>query len=493
MQRFFDQGLTLVFGFNHEEAIRSFQRAAELDPQAAMPYWGIALALGPNINMGVDPAAEKAAYEAVQKARALAAKAPEHERAYIEALVKRYSNDPKADLKKLAVDYKNAMGELVKRYPEDLDAATLYAEAMMDLRPWKLWTLDGKPAEGTEEIVAVLESVLRRNPQHPGANHYYIHAVEASRHPERALASAKRLETLVPAAGHLVHMPAHIYMRTGDYRAAARSNEVAAEADREYIQTYRVEGMYPLMYYGHNLQFLAAAAAMAGKFAEAKRAAEQLVEVIPPGMDPFPLVEYFSQWPIFMELRFHRWGEILSAPAPRWKTPITTAVEHFARGMAYAGTGKPAQAEAERNALSAALKDVPPDAKVDQNYAASLLDLAGLVLGARIAAARGDRKKAIEHWRKAVEANDRQAYSEPPEWYYPVRESLGGALLLDGQYTEAEKVFRADLERNPRNGRSLFGLWESLKRQGKTTAAEWVRWEFEAAWKSDVQLRVEEL
>src|SRR3972149_1064764 len=248
-QRFFDQGLTLIFAFNHEEAVRSFKRAAELDPQLPMAYWGMALALGPNINLDVDPEREKAAYEAVQKALALSAKAPEQERAYIAALSKRYSIDPKADLKKLAVDYKNAMGELVKRYPDDLDAATLYAESMMDLRPWQLWNKNGTPVEGTEEIVTVLESVLKRNPNHIGANHYYIHSVEASPHPEIALPSAERLKTLVPAAGHLVHMPAHIYMRTGDYEAAVQANKAGAEADQAYIKSRGGEGIYPIMYH----------------------------------------------------------------------------------------------------------------------------------------------------------------------------------------------------------------------------------------------------
>src|SRR5436190_14742379 len=235
-QKFFDEGLTLIYAFNHDEAIRSFERAAALDPSAAMPYWGIALALGPNINLDVDPAGEKKAYEAAQKALSMLERAPENERAYIDALGKRYSIDPKADLKKLAVEYKDAMGELARRYPDDLDAATLYAESMMDLRPWQLWSADGKPAEGTEEIVAVLESVLKRDPQHTGANHFYIHAVEASPHPGQALASADRLAQLAPAAGHLVHMPAHIYIQTGDYEAAAKANEQAAEVDRNYIR-----------------------------------------------------------------------------------------------------------------------------------------------------------------------------------------------------------------------------------------------------------------
>src|SRR5262249_31799710 len=252
-RRFFNQGLTLVFAFNHDEAIRSFRRAAEIDPLSPMPLWGIALALGPNINADVDPERELAAYDAAQRAKALAARAPARERAYVDALLKRYSNDPGAELKALAVRYKDAMRDLARIYPDDLDAAALYAESLMDLHPWQLWSSDGKPTEGTEEIVAVLEGILRRDPNHIGANHYYIHAVEASKSPQRALESARRLETLVPAAGHLVHMPAHIYMRTGDYGSAAASNAKAAAVDRTYIRSEKVSGVYPLMYYNHNL------------------------------------------------------------------------------------------------------------------------------------------------------------------------------------------------------------------------------------------------
>ena len=264
-QRFFDQGLAFIYGFNHDEALRSFKRAAELDPQLAMAHWGVALALGSNYNLQADARQQRAAYEAIQKARALAAKASEHERAYIEALSRRYANDPQPDPQKLAVDYKNAMSDLVGRYPDDADAATLYAESMMNLRPWKLWTADGKPAEGTEEIIRVLEGVLRRNPDHTGANHYYIHAVEASPAPERALPSAARLERLAPAAGHLVHMPSHIYIRTGDYEAAAKSHADAILADRTYIEKSGAQGVYPMMYYNHNIHFLASAFACAAK------------------------------------------------------------------------------------------------------------------------------------------------------------------------------------------------------------------------------------
>src|SRR5262252_4885700 len=277
-QQFFDQGLTLVFAFNHEEAARAFRRASELDPQSAMAFWGVALALGPCINLDVDPPHEQAAYEAVQKALLLAPAATEKERAYIQALAKRYSSDPKADLRKLDAEYASAMRDLSKHYPDDLDAATLYAESLMDLHPWKLWSLDGRPTEGTEEIVAVLESVLKRDPNHLGANHYYIHATEASPHPEWALPSARRLETLAPAAGHLVHMPTHTYWRVGDYSAAAQSNAVAADADRVYLRESGTTGsMYDMMYFCHNLHFLAASYSMGGNFAHAKEVADELI------------------------------------------------------------------------------------------------------------------------------------------------------------------------------------------------------------------------
>src|ERR1700694_4948575 len=305
-QRFFDQGLALVYAFNHDEAVRSFKRAAELDPQMVMADWGMALALGPNINLDVDPQREKAAYEAVQRALSLSANAPENERAYIEALAKRYSIDPKADLKKLAVDYKNAMGELIKRYPDDLDAATLYAESAMDLRPWQLWSADGKPAEGTEEIVAVLESVLRRNPNHPGAIHYYIHAVEASPHPERALAYAPKLPQLMPMAGHLMHMPAHIYARTGDYENAALSNVHAAAADEAYIKAGGLQGIYPLMYYSHNLHFLAIAYSMEGRFTDAMRATKQLEANVSPHLKDMPMLEGFMTVTPLLLVGFNR-------------------------------------------------------------------------------------------------------------------------------------------------------------------------------------------
>src|SRR5713226_5816317 len=315
-QQFFDQGLKLVYAFNHDEARKSFQRAADLDPKLAMAWWGVALTLGPNYNLPVDPEREKAGYDAVQRALALQEEASEPERAYINALAVRYSSDSKADLHQLDMDYKNAMLKLVQQYPDDLDATTLYAESAMNLRPWQLWTADGKPAEGTEEIVSTLESVLKRDPNHIGANHYYIHAVEASPHPERALPSALRLGQLAPAAGHLVHMPAHIYARVGDHPAAAHCNEIAAAADKKFLAATNEQGVYRLMYYSHNLHFLAFAAAMDGNFPEAKDAAARLVANVAPGVKAMPMLEGFLPTPVIVLLAFERWNDILKSPAP---------------------------------------------------------------------------------------------------------------------------------------------------------------------------------
>ena len=495
-QKFFDQGLILVYGFNHDEAARAFRRAAELDPQMAMAHWGLALALAPNYNeTAVAPERMKAAHEAVQKGLALAARAPEHERAYLEALATRFSAEQNADQRKLSVAYRDAMAKLMRRYPDDPDAATLWADAAMILNAWKLWSPEGRPAEGTEEIVAVLESVLRRDPSHIGAHHLYIHAVEASRHPERALASADLLGKLSPAAGHLVHMPAHVYMRTGDYEAAARSNEWAARADRDYLDKYGGRGIYPAAYYSHNLHFLAAARGMQGRYADAVRAAETLEANVRPYLKEMPFFESFLPTKSLMMVRFGRWDDVLKTTEPDASTPVTRALWHWARGMALAATGKTEAAGGAMKSFGEAVKAVPAEAGYGQNRAHDVLKIGEHFLNARLAAARGDRKGSIEHLRKAVAAEDALAYDEPPGWYHPLsRESLGGALLLDGQYAEAERVFRADLERNRRNGRSLFGLAESLRAQGRTREAELVRREFERAWQhADTQLKISDL
>jgi tetratricopeptide (TPR) repeat protein len=497
-QRFFDQGLTLVFAFNHEEAARAFRRASELDPQSGMAFWGIALALGPCINNpDIDSPHEKAAYEAVQRALSLAPGATEQERAYVQALAKRYSSDPQVNLRKLDAQYANAMQELHRRYPDDLDAATLYAESLMDLHPWKQWALDGHPTEGTEEIIAVLESVLRRDPNHIGANHYYIHATESSPHPQWALASAGRLETLAPGAGHLVHMPAHTYMRVGDYAAAARSNALAADADRAYFRESNTSGsMYDIMYYCHNLHFLAASYSMAGDFAHAKQAADEVAAHATPMLHDMPMAETYVPYPTFVLVRFHRWDDVLTLPAPNLGLAMTNAFWHFARGSAFAAKGQIDNAEVERQIIATARKETPADVEFSFyfNKARSFLDLAENILDARIAAAKGDHVQAISYWEKAVEVQDKLYYGEPPEWFYPVRESLGAALLLNGQAERAEAVFRADLEQYPRNPRSLFGLLKSLEAQNKTANVEEVRRAFVAAWKNaDVPLELGDL
>ena len=496
-QRFFDQGLTYVYGFNHDEAIRSFRRAAELDPSSSMPHWGIALALGPNINLDVDPEREKAAYDEAQQAKALLGGAPAIERAYVEALAERYSNDPKADLKVLAVKYKDAMRKLMRQYPDDLDAATLYAESLMDLNPWQLWSPAGKPAEGTEEIVSVLESVLRRDRQHVGANHYYIHAVEASKTPERALQSAKRLETLVPAAGHLVHMPAHIYMRTGDYLSAVSSNAKAAEVDRAYIAANKPAGIYPAMYYNHNLDFLASAAMMAGQFATAKKSADELVTNVTPALAEMAMLEPFAAKTLFVLLRFARWDDVLRLPAADAKFPVLVTLSHFGRGIAHAARGNLAEAERERGSYADARKAIKPESDWGFNKAKSMLEVTDAVLDAWIARARRDDAAAIDAWRIAVIKEDMLNYNEPADWFYPSRESLGAALLRAKRFPEAEQAFRDDLTRNPKNGRSLYGLWQTMLASRKTPekqAVEAAEKQFRDAWKyADVMLNIEDM
>jgi tetratricopeptide (TPR) repeat protein len=489
-QKFFDQGLSLLYGFNHAEAARSFRRAAELDPRAVMPFWGLGLALGPNYNRGIDPVSperNRAAYEAAQKALALSASGPPHERAYAEALVKRYSLDPKADPVRLETAYKDAMAELVRRYPDDLDAATLYADSLMTLRPWQLWGADGTPAEGTEETVRVLERVLERDQDHAGAHHLYIHTLEASPFPQRALASTARLPDLTPGAGHLVHMPAHIYLHTGDYDLAAEINERACRADEEFFRLTGTAGVYRMMYYPHNIHFIAVARAAQGKFEDARRAAEKLAAEVEPSVKDMPGMESFLLVPVQVLLRFHRWGEVLNLPAPDEKRLLSRTFWHYARTTALSAQGKDAEAARERQAFEACRGRFPADAVYATNPVEKVLAVAAAALDARLAA---DPKEAVAHWERAVRLQDALAYGEPEDWYYPVRESHGAALLRAGRPADAERVFRDDLKRHRRNGRSLFGLWESLKAQQKATDADFVRLEFERAWKQAAPLSI---
>jgi tetratricopeptide (TPR) repeat protein len=494
-QKFFDQGLRFIYAFNHDEAARSFQRAAELDPKLAIAYWGVAEAVGPNYN---DPANDQRfteAHEAIQKAVDLSASASPSEQAYIQAMAKRFPVDVKANRMKSAEDYHDAMREVVNKFPDDLDAATLFAESGMNLHPWGLWHVDGTPEAGTEEIVATLESVIRRDPNHLGAIHYYIHATEASANPERALAGANKLASLAPGAGHIVHMPAHVYIRTGDYDAAVRTNEEAAKVDRAYIKESGAQGIYPMMYYSHNLHFIAMCASMNGNYAEAKKNADLLVGNVGPHVKDMPPLEGFMTVPMAVNIRFHKWSDILAMPQPDPAMKITTGFWHFARGMALAGTGKLSEAEAEYKIVSEAEQNTPPDvvfAMPINNKAKDIMKISEDVLGAKIAIARKDNGQAIALLTAAIAIQDTLKYGEPPDWFFPVRESLGGVLLMNGDATGAEKVFRADLNRNPRNPRSLFGLQQALKAQTRNYDAGFVESEFNDSWKGG-EVKVEDL
>ena len=485
-QQFFDEGLRFIYAFNHDEAARSFQHAAKLDPKLAMAYWGVAEAVGPNYNDPADPDRYKQAHDAVQKAVDLSAEASPSDQAYIQALAKRFPEDPKSDLKKAAEDYRDAMRQVVSEFPDDLDAATLFAEAGMNLHPWGLWHVDGTPEAGTEEIVSTLESVMKRDPNHLGAIHYYIHAVEASPNPERALAGANKLAALAPAAGHIVHMPAHVYIRTGDYEAAVKTNEKAAEVDRAYIKATGVQGIYPMMYYSHNLHFIAMCAAMNGNYAESRKNADLLTANVGPHVKEVPPLEGFMTVPMAVEIRFHHWNEILKIPQPDAAMKTATVFWHFGRGMALAGTGKVADAEAEYKIVSEAEEATPPDVIFQMpinNKAKDIMKIAKDVLGAKIAVAKKDNNGAVVMLREAVAIQDTLKYGEPPDWFFPVREALGATLLMSGDAAGAEKVFREDLERNLRNPRSLWGLHQALLRQKRGYDAGFVEKQFEASWK----------
>ncbi len=496
-QQFFDQGLRLVYAFHHEEAARSFQHAAELDPHLAMAWWGVALAVGPNYNLAVDEEREKMAVEAIEKAKATSGEAPQIEKDYIAALAKRFSRDAKPDYHQLDADYAGAMRELVRKYPDDLDAATLFADSLMNLRPWKLWNAEGTPAEGTEEIVAILESVLRRDPNHIGAMHLYIHAVEASPHPERALSYADRIAALAPAAGHLVHMPAHIYERTGNFEGARVQNAAAAKADEDYAAATGAQGLYMMMYYSHNLHFGAISASMQGHCAEAQRAAGRLAENLAPATKEMPMLEAFVAVRLVVAVRCERWDDLLAMTEPASETSILKVFWLYSRGMALTARGKTADAEVLEKQLAAVEKATPWNEifmPPIENRTWEIFHIADDVLAARIAGAKGDKTGAIRLLHDAVAAQDQLFYDEPADWYYPVRESLGGMLLQSGNAKEAEQVFRDDLEKNPRNPRSLFGLAEALTRQKREYDANWVRQQFQSAWQgADLELKVEDL
>jgi tetratricopeptide (TPR) repeat protein len=487
-QRYFDQGLILAYGFNHAEAARSFREAARLDPNCAICYWGVALVLGPNINAAMEAEAVPEAWQALQKAQELSENASEKERAYIQALTKRYSSQPVENQKANDIAYAKAMREVQRRYPDDLDAATLFAEALMDTMPWQYWTKDGEPKPETGELLATLESILERNPDHPGANHMYIHAVEASPNPDRGIASADRLRNLVPGAGHLVHMPSHIYIRVGRYHDAVLANQRAIEADQDYITQCHAQGLYPLGYMPHNHHFLLASAAIAGESELAIQAAHHTAAMADQKMMREPgygTLQHYYSIPLYTLAKFGKWDEILAEPAPAEDLKYPTGVWHYARGLAFTAKGQPQEAAQELAQLKAIAAD-PSLEKVtiwDINTSSSLLNIASEVLAGELAAKQGDYENAIAYLETAVSLEDNLNYDEPPPWLSPVRESLGAVLLEAGRAAEAERVYREDLKRFPENGWSLYGLAQSLRVQGKAEEARTVQARFEKAWK----------
>jgi tetratricopeptide (TPR) repeat protein len=490
-QRWFDQGLRLVYGFNHHEGQRAFREAARLDPSCAMCYWGIAITEGSNYNDPTNAEREKKAMTAAQEAVRLSAGASPAERAMIQALAKRHSGDPAAKREALDRAYADAMREVARQFPDDLEAGTFFADSMMNLRPWNLWTADGAPQPGTEEIVATLERVIAKSPNHPGALHLYIHAVEASREPGRAEAAADRLRPLMPGAGHLVHMPAHIYWRVGRYGDAVTVNVAAADADRAYFKTATPSPIYRGLYYPHNIDFIWQSAAMQGRSLETIRAAREFASNAPAEMiKQMPDMETAPVAPIVSLVRFGRWDDVLAYPAPPPEWSYTTGVWHYARGMAFNGKGQADAAAGELRALEAILQSVPPERTVAFFFRAkNVLQLAANLLAGEMAAKAGDYSTAERLLRAAVAEQDSHWFTEPPPWYFPVRQSLGAVLLQAGRAGDAEQVYREDLRRNPGNGWSLFGLAASLRAQGKTEEAAQVEASFHKAWaQADVKL-----
>ncbi|GAC1697454.1 MAG: hypothetical protein NVS9B3_15190 [Gemmatimonadaceae bacterium] len=475
-QQYFDQGLRLVFGFNHGEAIRAFREAARLDPTCAMCHWGVALAYGPHVNAPMDSTAGVAARAAVQRAVAQLAHASPQERAYIEAVATRYAPVPPTDRARLDSAYARAMGELARRFPDDLDAATLYAEALMDLRPWNYWKQpSGDPYPGTLDIVSQLERVLRSNPSHPGACHYYIHAVEAVQ-PQKAIACAERLAKLMPGDGHMVHMPAHVYIRVGRYADAIDANVHAVHTDETYIADQRPTGVYPVGYYPHNLHFLAFAATMAGRSAQAIDAARRLIAKTDVGVARVvPNVQTFVPFLILTLVNFGRWDEVLQQPLPPADLVYASTMAHYARGVAFAATGRSSDAQVELDAVTRVAATAGGDSK-------PVLDIALHTLTGEVAARRGQSDDAITHFEAAKAIEDGILYYEPPAWYYPVRLSLGAALLRAGRAADAEGTYREDLKRFPESGWSLFGLLQALRAQGKAAEALEVDTRFRRAW-----------
>ena len=492
-QQYFDQGLRLYYAFNHAEAIRAFRAAAALDARCAMCYWGEAAAWGPNINLPMDSASGAAAYAAIQRAQELAEHASEREQALIEAMGVRYAADPTAERAPLDSAYARAMQQVVEAYPEDVDAATLYAEALMDLSPWDYWEADGSPRPDTDALLGALERVVAAAPEHPGANHFYIHAVEAVS-PERAVAAAERLAGLMPGAGHLVHMPGHIYIRVGRYEDAIRANEHAVHADETYIRDQNPEfGVYTAGYYPHNYDFLAFAASMIGRKSQAVSAADKMASLAPGEMLHVPgmtFLQHHMTRNLQMRVRFADWDEILASTAPAEDLPHARAMWHYAHGRALAAGGDPDGAEADLAEVRAVANDpAVSDLRLEFNTSGRVLAIASDVLAGHIAAARSNHDVAVEHLRAAAALEDALYYGEPPDWSVPVRQDLGAVLLAAGRPAEAQRAFEEDLKRFPDNGWSLHGLAEALRAQGRGAEADAMMQRFQQMWRgAEVEL-----
>jgi tetratricopeptide (TPR) repeat protein len=498
-QRYFDQGLTLSYAINHAEAIRAFRQAAAIDPECAMCYWGVAFALGPNINAPITPEAAKEAFDAIEQARQRAGKASAKEQAYIAALAKRYTSDPKADRPPLDAAYAAAMRDVVAKFPDDLDAATLFAQSLMDTAPWSYWNADGSPRQFTGEVLSSLESVLQRKNDHLGAIHLYIHAVEASPNPGRAEQYADRLPALAPGAGHLVHMPAHIYLRTGRFNDASAANENAIKADTAYYAGNAVAGnmTYQVGYVPHNPHFFVTSASMEGRRADALRAADDVRGKMHSDMlrDPSMggMVQHMTLTPLFTKLRFAMWDEVLAEPAPPADLPYMQAISHAARSIAYSATGRFDDAEKELAAVMTAKDDASLKTLYVSgvNVGSAIANIAYAVASAELRARQKRTAEAARHFASAVAVEDGLTYMEPPDWPIPVRQLQGAALLALGRAADAEKAFRDDLKKFPNNGWSLSGLRESRIKQGRQRDGEVAALQsaLEQAWsRADVKL-----
>ena len=494
-QRYFDQGLTIDFAFNHAESARSFKAAQTLDPQCAMCFWGEALALGPNINVTSNGAVimadhdRLAAHAAIQKALTLKHTASQQEQDYIDALATRYNGDPTTERGPLDQQYVAAMRNLTLKYPQDDDAASLFAEAIMNTMPWDYWIDADNPKPLAQEAIVILEAVLQRNPFHPMALHLYIHAVESSSEPERAEQPADRLINQVPGAGHLVHMPSHIYYRIGRYADASRANELAAAVDEKYIAACNAQGFYPAAYYPHNIHFLWSSSSMEGRSAVAIEAGKKVANNVKIEMiDQFPGVEFFKTIPIQSLVQFGLWDEILKEDPPAERLEYANGIWHYARAVAFANKGEIEKAQAEQAAIST-FKENQDILFLDSiSYPASmLLQIAEALASGEIALAGNDPESAVSHFTSAVAVQDKLPYTEPPFWYYPSRLSLGKALLASNLAAQAEQVYQRNLERYPRNGWALYGLMLALSAQGKETSAVAAR--FDTVWaNADVTL-----